>query len=112
MVPMRTWFLGLTWALILGVAYYDMYFAWHYRAVFNSWEINPLVRLVASQFGLSAIFGLRVVTVAFAALVAVVCCGCRRPRTALVYTACVGGIHLVLGLHYLVGHVQSWMNRS
>jgi hypothetical protein len=102
---MTTWRLGLAWAFILGVAAYDTYFAWQYRAVFDAWEINPLARTVVSRFGLGALFGLKATAVAFAAVVAALCYRCRRRVTACVYTACVGGAHLALCVQYLVGHL-------
>jgi hypothetical protein len=102
---MRKWLFGLAWAFILGVAAYDAYFAWRYAAVFDVWEINPLARFVAGQFGLGAILALKVLLLTFAAVVAVICHHSRRRVTTLLFTACVGAVHLALALNYLVGYL-------
>jgi len=103
---MRNWPFVMAWALILGVGACDTYFAWYYRAVFEAWEMNPLARLVASHLGLGAVFGLKAAVMAFAVAVAAACHRCRRRATGILYTACLGGVHLLLGLHYLIGILQ------
>jgi hypothetical protein len=94
---------GSAWAFVLGVDSYDIFFAWKYRVVFEAWEINPLARGVARLYGFGAIFALKLGTTAFAVGLAVYCYHCRH-RLTLAYTACVGGIHLLLSLHYLLSY--------
>jgi hypothetical protein len=101
---MGKWLFGLTWAFILGVAGYDTYFAWQYRAVFEAWEINPLARLVAGQFGVGAVFALKALVVSCSVAVAIVCQRWRRRVAGLLYTTCLGGIHLALALFYIVSY--------
>jgi hypothetical protein len=95
---------GSAWAFVLGVASYDAFFAWQYRAVFDTWELNPLARGVAHLYGFGGVFALKVGTTAFAAGLAAYCYHCRH-RLTLAYTACVSGIHLLLSLHYLASYL-------
>jgi hypothetical protein len=104
---MGRWFLGLTWLFILGVAAYDTYFAWHYRAVFDAWEINPLARHVASHLGVGAVFGLKAMAVALSVAVTLACHRCGRRTTGFLYTISLGGVHLFLAVHYIIGYLQA-----
>jgi hypothetical protein len=102
---MSKWMYGLAWAFILGVAAYDVYFAWHYAAVFDAWEMNPLARIGASRLGLGAVVGIKVLILTFAAVVALISHYNRRRIATFLFTACVGAVHLALALHYVVGYL-------
>jgi hypothetical protein len=102
---MRTTLFALAWAFILVVAAYDVSFAWHYRAGFAAWELNPVARWVAALYGLGTVFAFRVAVILFAAGLAIYCHR-RRHRLAVPYTLVMGGMHLLLSLHYLVGHLD------
>jgi len=103
---MGKWLLGVAWTFILGVAVYDVYFAWRNWTAFEAWEMNPLARWVGSEFGFGGIFGLKAVAVGFSALVAVVCYRYRRRLTTFVYTTVIGGLHVALSLVYLTGRLN------
>jgi hypothetical protein len=94
------------WAFIFSAAAYDCYFAWQHRAVMPSWELNPLARWAAGQFGLAAVFGLKFVGLSFAACLAAYC---RRRRRGLgrALTLSALGVYALLSLHYLVSHAQA-----
>ncbi len=94
----------LAWAFVLVIAGYDVYFAWQYRAGFDIWEMNPVARWVAQDFGLTSLFILKIAFLGFGMLVAVYC-RFRRHYLEIPYTLAVSGIHLVLSLHYLMGHM-------
>src|SRR5260370_40639223 len=53
-VSLRTGLFSLTWILIIVAASYDAYFAWHYRAVLDAWEMNPFILWLAGVGGLSS----------------------------------------------------------
>ncbi len=108
MLSMGKVLLALAWAFILGVAAYDIYFAWQHRAFFDSWELNPLARWVAGHFGFAALLGFKAAVIGFGGLVAVLCYRHRRRLTACVYTTIVGGLHLGLSLVYVVVRVNSY----
>ncbi len=92
---------GTAWTFVLGVASYDTYFAYQYRAVFGAWELNPLVRELVHLHGFGTVFVLKAATTFFALGLGVYCYHCRH-RLTLAYTACVSSIHLLLSLHYLL----------
>ncbi len=92
---------GAAWMFVLGVASYDACFAWHYRAGFAEWELNPLARELGHLCGFGTVFAVKVATTAFAAGLGLYCYQCRH-RLTVAYTACVSGIHLLLSLHYLL----------
>ena len=102
---MRKWWFGLAWAFILAVAAYDAYFACQYAPVFDIWEMNPLARFGASHLGLGAVVGIKAILLAFATVVALICHRSRRRVTALLFTTCVGAVHLALALQYVVGYL-------
>ncbi|MGH7174109.1 MAG: hypothetical protein ACRELF_14665 [Gemmataceae bacterium] len=103
---MKNTLLVLAWAFVLFVAVYDVYFAWRYRDVFQLWELNPLARWIAHDFGLNVLFTFKTVLFGFVAAVAVYC-HCRRHYLELPYTLVVSGIHLLLSLHYVIGQTAS-----
>ncbi|MFL5341324.1 MAG: hypothetical protein ACJ8F7_14355, partial [Gemmataceae bacterium] len=63
---MGKWLLAMAWLFILGVTAYDSYFAWHYRAGFDVWELNPLARYAASHAGVGGLFVLKAGIMVFA----------------------------------------------
>jgi hypothetical protein len=103
---MRTALYTLAWVFVISVGVYDAVFAWHYRAGFQSWELNPVARWAAGTYGLGAVLALKTFAIAFAALVAVYCHRRRHPIEAP-YTAVVGGVHLMLSVHYLLAHLAA-----
>jgi hypothetical protein len=100
----RTHF-GLCWALVALVAAYDGYFAWSYREVFQTWEVNPFARGMAQACGVAAVLTLKAVSFLFAMAVAVYCRS-RRHRLETPYSLAVGGAHLTLGVLYVAGHLE------
>lgn len=99
---MKNTILVLAWSFVLFVAGYDVYFAWQYRAVFHVWELNPLARWIAHDYGLNALFAFKMVLLGFVVSVAVYC-HFRRHYLELPYTLIVSGIHVLLSLHYVIG---------
>jgi DNA polymerase len=94
----------LCWAFILFVAGYDVYFAWYYRAFFRDWELNPLARWIAQDYGLIAVFVVKMILLGFIVAVASYC-HFRRHYLDLPYTLVVSGIHFLLSIHYVVMQV-------
>jgi len=90
---------------VFVVAVYDVSFAWHNRANFQDWELNPLARELGRLHGLGAVFGFKAAGLGFAVLVAAYCYRCRHWLT-IPYTVFSSGVHLALSLHYLIGHFQ------
>jgi hypothetical protein len=97
---MRTSWFAAAWAFVLGVAGYDVLFAWHFRDGFLNWELNPVARWAAGLYGLGAVFIAKALAVVFAAAVGMYCHQ-RRHRLEAPYTFTVGGVHLLLSLHYV-----------
>jgi hypothetical protein len=89
------------WAFILAVTAYDLYFAWSYRRVFEDWELNPLAYYLGQRYGIGAALGFRLLVIIFGAGLAAYCHHTHQ-RLAVRYTLFVGGVHLVLSVHYLV----------
>jgi hypothetical protein len=102
---MRTHLFALAWAFVLGVTAYDVYFAWQYRALFETWELNPLARWAAGNCGLGAVFGFKAAVAVFAVAVAA-CCHLRRHWLEVPYTLFVSGVHLLLSAYYVVGQFR------
>src|SRR5271157_4395379 len=100
---MNKWVFGLTWAFILAVAGWDTYFAWHYRAVFDAWEMNPFPCWLVHKFGLGAVFGFKAAVMVFITAIALLCYH-RRHRLTTLYTAFISSTHVYLLLHYLVAY--------
>jgi hypothetical protein len=94
---------SLSWTFIFAVAAYDVYFAWQYRAVFRTWEMNPGARWVAGVGGLGAVFGAKAILLCFAAGVGA-CCYRNRHWLSTPYTGFVLAVHLLLSLQYVLGH--------
>jgi hypothetical protein len=94
-------FVGV-WTFVLLAAGYDTYFAWQYRAGFQKWEMNSFVCWLAEAFGLGAVFGFKVVGMAFATAVAVYCHR-HQPRLEISLSLIIGSVYLLLSVHYLVG---------
>src|SRR5262245_26630000 len=84
----RTQF-AAAWLFIFAVASYDLYFAWHYRAVFDVWELNPVARWAADLYGLRALFAAKALVTGFIAAVGAYCYRNRHPLTTP-YTAFAG----------------------
>jgi hypothetical protein len=101
---MKNTLLVLAWTFILVIAGYDVYFAWQYRECFHLWEMNPVARWIAQDFGLTFVFGLKIAFLAFGLSVAAYC-HFRRHYLELPYTLIISGIHLLLSLHYVMGHM-------
>jgi len=101
----RTALFAIAWTTALLVAGYDCYFAWHYREVLASWELNPLVLWSAARIGLLAVIGIKLVGLTLAAGLA---WHCRRARPPLSrsLTQFVFGVYALLAVHYVVGYQQ------
>ena len=91
----------LAWAFVLCVAGYDVYFAWHYRANFTLWEMNPFARWLAWHFGLMAVFTFKITMLGFAVAVGAYCHR-RNHHLELPYTLIISGVHLYLWLYYVL----------
>jgi hypothetical protein len=103
---MRTTLFTLAWIFVLGVATYDVYFAWQYRVAFQTWEMNPMARWMARFCGLGGVVALKSALIVFAVGVAAYCHRLRH-RLEIPYTLFVSGVHLVLSLHYLLGQLRT-----
>ena len=103
---MRRPFFVLAWLFVVLVALYDSYFAWRYRAVFQLWEINPLARWMAGNWGLTAVLTLKMTLIFFALGVAFYCRYLRH-RLEVPYTLVIGGVHLTLGAQYIAGFLRA-----
>lgn len=101
---MKNKLLVLAWTFTFVIAGYDVYFAWQYRAYFQSWEMNPLARWIAQDYGLTSVFVLKLGFLGFGVLVAAYC-HFRRHYLELPYTLIVSAMHLWLSLHYLLANV-------
>jgi hypothetical protein len=97
---MRRVVFAAAWAFVFAAAAYDAHFAWRYREVLQSWELNPLARWTWGQFGMPALLGLKFVGLAYALGLAVYCYRRHSPLQwpLTVVTACV---YVVLSLHYV-----------
>jgi hypothetical protein len=93
---------ALAWAFVFLAAAYDARFAWAYRDVIVSWEVNPLARWLAGQFGIAAVLALKFAGLAFAACVAAYY-GRRRRRAAWALTLTVALAYALLTVHYYLG---------
>ena len=93
----------VAWVFALGVAGYDCCFAWNYRVVLASWEMNPLVRWGADHVGLGGVFIFKFAGLALTALLA---WRLRHARPALSrgLTLFVVGVYGLLSVHYLIDH--------
>jgi hypothetical protein len=101
---MRNIFFVLVWTFVVFVAGYDVYFAWQYRAGFHEWELNPLARWIAKDFGITTLFLLKLAMMVFVVAVAAYCHR-RKHRLELPYTLIISGVHVLLWLHYLFGSI-------
>ena len=104
-VSLRTGLFSLTWILIIVAASYDAYFAWHYRAVLDAWEMNPFILWLAGVGGLASVFLLKLFSMVFSTLVAIHC-HYRRHRWEIAFTLVVAGVYFLLSFHYLVSNLQ------
>jgi hypothetical protein len=102
---MRKSLFGAAWLFIFAVASYDLYFAWHYRAVFGAWELNPVARWAAELYGLRALFAAKALLTGFIVIVGAYCYRSHHPLTTP-YTAFAGAVHHFLSLHYLLGYLD------
>ena len=101
---MRNMIFVLAWTFVLIIAGYDVYFAWQYRAGFHAWELNPVARWLAQDYGVRFVLELKIALLAFGISVAAYC-HFRRHYLELPYTLIVSGIHLWLSVHYVMGYV-------
>jgi hypothetical protein len=90
----------LAWAFIFLAAAYDTYFAWQYRAVLETWELNPLARWVGGLWGLPAVFGFKFGGLVYAAGLALYC-GRRHHWMQWPLTLVITGAYAALSLHYV-----------
>lgn len=88
------------WVFIAAAAAFDSGFAWHFRADFQEWELNPLARRLADTFGMEGLLSFKAVGIVFAAVVASACRRFRN-RLAVPLTLAVSAAYLFLSLHYL-----------
>jgi hypothetical protein len=103
---MRRKLFVLAWAFILGVAAYDTYYAWQYRATFLKWEMNALACWLAQVFGLGTVIAVKALGMVFATAMAIYCHH-RRHRLETPLTLIIGCVYLLLTLHYVAGHLDS-----
>lgn len=98
---MQRTLIALAWGFTFLAAAYDSYFAWQYREVIQSWELNPLALWAVERVGLVAIFGFKFATLAFAAALA---WHCRRGHHVLGHalTLFVVGVYGMLMVHYVL----------
>src|SRR5262249_31834758 len=101
---MRLILFVLAWAFVLGIAAYDVYFAWQYRLAFDEWEMNPVARWAAGLYGLGAVVALKAALLTFAVAAAWHCHRIRH-RLEVPFTLFVGGVHLLLSVQYLAVHL-------
>lgn len=101
----RRLLLVCVWLGVLLVAAYDIYFAWSFRDVFASWELNPVVRWGVDHFGLLAFLAFKI---AGLILVAGLVWHCRRQRQLLAHflTVFVISVHALLAVFYVIGYQQ------
>ncbi len=92
----------LAWAFVFLAAAYDARFAWTYREVIASWEMNPLARWLAAHFGLGAVLALKFAGLIFAACVAAYY-GRLRKWAAWALTVTVALAYALLTVHYYLG---------
>jgi hypothetical protein len=104
-VSLRTVLFSLTWILIILAAFYDAYFAWQYRAVFDAWEMNPFILWLAGVGGLASVFLVKLFSMVFSTVVAIHCHH-RRHRLEIPLTLVVAGVYFLLSFHYLISHLQ------
>lgn len=103
---MKNMFFALAWVFILAVYTYDVYFAWQYRSAFQLWELNPLARWIANDYGLNVLFLFKWLLLGFVVAVAGYC-HLRRHYLELPYTLIISVVHLMLSVHYVIGHTAS-----
>ncbi len=94
----RLWFV-LAWTFVSVVATYDALFAWHYRASFSFWELNPFMRWIDQSAGLEMVFVFKFVVLTLATAVAYYCYS-RPHLLARVYTPIIVGVHVLLMTRY------------
>jgi hypothetical protein len=107
----KLWF-AISWGFILAAASYDGYFAWHYRAVIESWELNPFALWVAANCGLGAVVLFKACGTLFAASLAWYC---RRRHVFLGrgMTAIIAAAYALLAVHYVVGfHEPTYQHQT
>lgn len=89
------------WIFVVLAAAFDGGFAWHFRADFQEWELNPLARRLAVNFGMAGLLTFKASGLVFALAVAGACRR-QRHRLTLPLTLVVAAVYLVLSLHYLM----------
>jgi hypothetical protein len=98
---MRTVCFLSIWTFISYVAIDDSHFAWQHRDELASWEVNPLARWMASELGVEALLGFKVVGLAFAFALAAYC-RVRHLGLEKWLTWVAGGAYLVLFFQYTI----------
>ncbi|HZU35733.1 MAG TPA: DUF5658 family protein [Gemmataceae bacterium] len=101
---MRGFLFILAWTFTTAAACFDAIFAWHYRASFQGWEMNPLMRGLAEVGGLPTVFAFKMAGLVLATGLACYCYQ-RHTRLARSLTVVVVGIHSLLMVHYATGCV-------
>jgi hypothetical protein len=94
----------MSWAFTAAAASYDAVFAWHYRAAFLSWELNPAMRWLEQAGGLETVFGIKLAGLLLATGLACYCYR-RHQRLARSLTLSIAGVHGLLMIHYAMGSV-------
>jgi hypothetical protein len=98
---MRWALFALAWTFIFAAALHDADFAWQNRAELQTWELNPVARWATEQLGLGAVFGFKLVSLLFAAGLAVYC-RCRRRKLERPLTLIIAGVYALLCVHYVL----------
>jgi hypothetical protein len=95
-----TMLFAAAWIFVGLAAAFDGGFAWHFRASFQEWELNPLARRLAAGFGMEGLLTFKAAGLIFAVTVASACRR-RRHRLAVPLTLVAAAVYLVLSIHYL-----------
>jgi hypothetical protein len=89
---MKTKWFAATWLFIFAVAALDAGFAWVNRHSMTSWEMNPVMRMLAGTHGPVAAIAVRLLSVVFGVVVVAV----ARKIWRAAATGLIGGVHLML----------------
>jgi hypothetical protein len=104
--PPKCALFAAAWLFIGLAGTFDGYFAWHFRADFRVWEMNPWARWLAGHCGMAALLFFKASGLIFGAAVAE---GCRRlkHRLALPMTLVIAGAYFFLSLHYGAAYLST-----
>jgi hypothetical protein len=89
------WFI-VVWLFIFAVTVLDAGFAWVHRDSMTSWEMNPVMSLLAGAWGPAAAIALRLLTVAFGVVVV----SLARTVCRSIATGFIGSMHVALLMVY------------